>query len=460
MPTIPSTKQLTASSVDILNAIRNSATTNYRDYVPAATTDADSVKEIGTVIMDYPSLQNEFLSALINRIGRVLITSKMYTNPLSMFKKGYLDFGESIEEVFVNIAKPYTYSAAQSESTVFKRELPDVRAAFHVMNFQKYYKATIQQEQLRQAFLSWDGVNDLIARIVDSMYTGAAQDEFIITKYLLAKKILRGELYPVTVSTGTTAEELKANTAAMRSASNQMTFLKNTYNIAGVDTHTDRNDQYIIISADYDATMDVEVLASAFNMDKAEYLGHRVLIDGFGEFDTDRLNTIFTSADGTGYINNYEPFTSDELAALNAIPAVLVDKDFFMIFDVLSNFTEQYNGEGLYWNYWFHTWKVVSSSPFANAIVFTPTAPSVTGVTVSPASAEIHAGQTVQFTAEVERSGFASQAVNWAVEGTGAAISSAGLLKLDSTASGTITVTATSVYNPKASGTATVTVQV
>lgn len=152
MPTKPKVVTLTNSSVDILNVIRNNASQNYRDYVPMATPDADSIREIGAVIMDYPNLQNEFLSALVNRIGRVLITSRMYDNPWTMFKKGMLDFGESIEEIFVNIAKPFQFDPEVAESTVFKREIPDVRSAFHIMNYQKYYKATIQNDQLRQAF--------------------------------------------------------------------------------------------------------------------------------------------------------------------------------------------------------------------------------------------------------------------------------------------------------------------
>ena len=88
MATKPKIVTLTNSSVDILNVIRNNATVNYQNYVPEATADADSIREIGAIIMDNPQLQNEFLSALVNRIGRVLITSKMYDNPWSMFKKG------------------------------------------------------------------------------------------------------------------------------------------------------------------------------------------------------------------------------------------------------------------------------------------------------------------------------------------------------------------------------------
>ena len=154
MPTRPQVKTLSGSSVDILNAIRNSATQNYKDYIPVATKDAESIREIGAIIMDYPALQNEFLSSLVNRIGRVLITSKMYSNPIEMFKKGMLEFGETVEEIFVNIAKPFQFDQSVAEKEVFKREIPDVRSAFHVMNYQKFYKATISDRELKQGFLS------------------------------------------------------------------------------------------------------------------------------------------------------------------------------------------------------------------------------------------------------------------------------------------------------------------
>jgi hypothetical protein len=106
MATKPKIVTLTNSSVNILNAIRNNSNTNYRDYVPYATPDADSIREIGAIIMDNPQLQNEFLSALINRIGMVLLTSKMYSNPLAMFKRGTMEYGETIE--FTAVCGPKT----------------------------------------------------------------------------------------------------------------------------------------------------------------------------------------------------------------------------------------------------------------------------------------------------------------------------------------------------------------
>ena len=272
MPTIPNTTNLNGSSVDILNAIRNSATANYRNYIPAATESLDSIREIGAVIMQFPALQNEFLTALVNRIGRVMITSKMFDNPWRAFKKGMLEFGETIEEIFVNIASPFNYDPETAENQVFKRNIPDVRAAFHILNYQKFYKATIQNDTLRQAFLSWDGITDLIAKIVDSMYTGANYDEFVTMKYLLARHILNGELYPVQVSE-TTAANMKTNVATIKGVSNAMVFPSTKYNLAGVTTKSEKTEQYIITNAEFDAVMDVEVLAAAFNMDKAEFMG-------------------------------------------------------------------------------------------------------------------------------------------------------------------------------------------
>lgn len=451
MATKPHVVTLTNSSVDILNVIRENASQNYKDYVPKATADADAIRQIGAVIMDYPNLQNEFLSALVNRIGRVLITSKMYSNPWAMFKKGLLEFGETIEEIFVNIAKPFQFDPAVAESEVFKREIPDVRAAFHIMNYQKFYKATISNDQLRQAFLSWEGITDLIAKIVDAMYTGANYDEFLTMKYLLARHILDGHMYPVQIPTVST-ENMKTIVSDIKGISNAMEFLSTEYNLTGVATHTPKSDQYMLINSKFDAVMDVEVLASAFNMEKAEFLGRRVLVDSFGKLDIARLAILFK--DDPTYI---EP-TSDELAALDKIPAVIVDKDWFMIFDNYQNFTEQYNGQGLYWNYWYHVWKTFSVSPFANNALFVPGIPSVTSVTVTPATATVTKGQSIQLNATVETENFAPQSVTWQSDSENATVDASGKVTLNTSASGTINITATSTYDTSKNGKCVITV--
>lgn len=454
MPTRPEIKVLTNASVDVLNAIRNSASINYKNYVPIATPNAEVIKSIGAVIMDNPALQNEFLSALVNRIGKVLLTSRMYSNPWARFKKGMLDFGETIEEIFVDIAKPFQFDPAVAETNVFKREQPNVKSAFHIMNYQKFYKATIQQNELKNAFLSWDGVTNLIAKIVDAMYTAANYDEFLTMKYMLACHILDGHLAPINVGTITSAN-MKAVTSAIKSASNTLEFLSTEYNLAGVHQHTEKTRQYLISTAAFDATMDVEVLASAFNMNKAEFLGQRVLIDGFDKLDTDRLSELF--ADDP----NYRTFTAAELSQLANVPAILIDEDYFMVLDSLNEFTEQYNGEGLYWNYFYHAWKVFSVSPFSNAIIFTTTEPTASAVSVTPSTATIAKGGSVQLTATVTTTGFAKKSVVWSISpaNAGVTVSNAGVVSATTGAtSGNYTVTATATADSSVTDTATITV--
>lgn len=452
MPTRPTVQRLNATSVDILNAIRNNASNNYRDYIPEADETLESVRAIGSILMDYPALQNEFLNALVNRIGRVLVTSKMYDNPWNMFKRGLLEFGETVEEVFVELAKPFEYDPEVAESEVFKREKPDVRAAFHILNYQKFYKVTVQKDQLRQAFLTWNGVTDLITKIINSMYAGANYDEFLVMKYLVAVNILNGRLKAVEI---TDATDMKAAVGTIKSVSNGMEFMNTTYNIAGVHTYTDKRDQYFILTSTFDAIMDVEVLASAFNMDKADFMGRRVLVDSFGSLDNERLALLF--ADDPNYVELSEA----ELTALDAIPAILVDKDWFMILDNLLEFTDQYNGQGLYWNYWLHVWKTLSVSPFANSAVFVPGTPAITSVTVSPAEVTASAGQRVTLTAEVATSYFAPESVNWSVaEGDPATVDIYGVVTIspDAVAEDTITVTATSTFDSTKSDSCTITV--
>lgn len=452
----PKIRTLTNNSVDVLNAIRNSASTNYRDYVPVATPDADSIRTIGAIIMDSPSLQNEFLSALFNRIGRVIVESKQYENPWSIFKKGVLEFGETIESVFINIAKPFQYDPAVAENQIFKRNIPDVRSTFYVMNYQKFYKSTIQDRDLRKAFLSWDGITDLIAKIVESMYTGANYDEFQVMKYMLARQILDGRLYPVEIAQVSGANA-KSIVTSVKQASNKLTFQSTKYNVAGVSTHSKKEEQYVIVSSDFDAIMDVEVLASAFNMSKAEFMGRRMLVDGFGDIDNDRLAILFDGDD------TYTEITEAELEALNEIPAVIVDETYFEIFDNLLEFTEDYNGEGLYWQYWYHTWKTFGVSPFANTTMFIPAEPTITSVTLSPSTATVVAGQNVALEANVVATNFAPKQVNWSVDDTsaenGATVSASGVVSIpEDFGTGTVTVTAKSVFDNTKSGTATITV--
>ena len=376
MPKRIAVSTLNASTMDILNVIRQNASYEYQQNVPEVTKASD-IPSVGEVIYGTPAFANQFINALVNRIAIVRMQSATFNNPYRVLKKGYIEFGETVEDIFVSIAKGVDFDPEKGKSREFKRTFPDVRSAFHTMNWRVMYPVTIQDEDLKQAFLSLEGVQNLIAKIVDAVYTGAEYDEFLLFKYLMIKAISHGKMKPESIGDGT---YLKESAVAFRGISNLLPFISSDYSEAGVKTNTPKNRQIIFMDAKFNAQFDVNVLASAFNMNKADFMGRLFLIDNWTSFDNERFDVIRENSDGI------EEVTAGELALLANVKAVMVDENWFQVYDNNNKFTEKYVASGMYWNYFYHTWKTVSNSPFANAVVFVTSAADV----ALPATVTVH----------------------------------------------------------------------
>lgn len=367
---------LNASTIDILNVIRQNASYDYQQNVPEVAT-VNDIPKVGEIIYGTPAFANQFINALVNRIAIVRVQSATFNNPYSILKKGYIEYGETVEDIFVSIAKAVDFNVEKAAKREFQRTIPDVRSAFHVMNWRVMYPVTIQDEDLRQAFLNVEGVQNLIAKIVDAVYTAAEYDEFLLFKYLLIKAISHGKMYPTSIGAGANLSEAAVQ---FRGTSNLLPFMSSEYNEAGVKTNTPKARQVIFMDAMFNAQFDVNVLASAFNMDKADFMGRLFLIDNWTDFDNERFDIIRANSDGI------EEVTADELALLANVKAVILDDNWFQVYDNNNKFTEKYVASGLYWNYFYHTWKTVSNSPFANAVVFVTSAADV----ALPATVTVH----------------------------------------------------------------------
>ena len=248
-----------------------------------------------------------------------------------------------------------------------------------------------------------------------------------------------------------------------------MTFRSPNYNPAAIRRATSFDDQIFILNTDFEADMSTEVLATSFFRDDADFKARAVLADGFNTHDTERLTKVLGE--------QYVPFTSEELAQLANIPAVIVSREWFMNYyygmDTISvgKTTDFYNPTTLENNHFLHIWGIKSTSPFENAVVFTAgVAPTVTSVTVAPNNSSLSAGLSLQLSATVETTGFANKAVTWSITKGGedgkATINESGLLKIasdyvvsrEAPQTPQIEVTATSVYDSNKAGTASVTV--
>ena len=420
-------------SSTLLNAIRTEASPEYQARVPLAT--QKNLAEVGSSILNWGPTRNEFVAALFNRIGKVVISDKMYENPLKEFKKGMLEYGKTIEEVFVDLVEENIFDEDKASQELYKRNLPDVKSVFHDVNRKGFYKTTVENDQLNMAFTSEDGMGNLVEKIISKLYTSDEYDEFLYMKNIINQYGKEGKFQVVTIANPTDEASAKVALTKIKEISNSLTFMSPNYNYAGVRTHTPKEEQIVLIDTAFDALIDVEVLASAFNMDKADFIGRRVLIDDFG--------------------------------GLQGVLCAIVDKNWFMVMDKLFRTEELYNQQGLYYNYWLHHWQVLSASIFHNAVIFQTATPTLTDITISPDEVEVYKGQAVQFNVEATGTNNPPSKCIYSIEGAKdpmTYISSTGLLVIGDSETGStvdlednvITVTATSTFDDLVAGTATV----
>lgn len=383
MANIPTkvTDVMTLASADILNALSTEIGGNYAENMPyvyqvgdtlpngntATAEDAlYSLRGMGNIINSFQPYQNAFCDALVNRIAFTVINSRLYENPLRRLKKGFIADGETIEEIFVGLASIHNYDPDSEGAGLFKNYNPDIKATFHYVNYKKFYPITIKEQELRAAFLSFDGVTRLISRIIESVYTSANYDEYMVMKYLIARHALAGHIHAVTM--GNENGIVKDDIKALIKTAKDMRFMSTNFNEQGVPNFCDYDKMVTLLTTNLSTIMDFDVLAYAFHMDKAELIGRQIEVDGFGSFDNARLAEIFADDPYT----TFTPFTEAEREALASISALLCNENWFMIYD---NYTAMKaapdNGYNLARNYFYHIWKVFSISPFENAVLFT-----------------------------------------------------------------------------------------
>lgn len=335
-----------ANMVNVLNTILSNASAMYQERVPTAT--QTNIQDVGSAIMGYKAVENEFLDALVNKIAMQIVHNKTFRNPLAVLKKGSVPLGRNIEEIYTNPATGTVFDATGAD--LLARNLPDVKTIYHTMNRQGKYKATVSKAQLMGAFTSYAALEKLLNSIVNSIYSGDNLEEFLLMKELFASAIEGGKLK--TVDTGLTAvsdaESAKSLVKAIRTVGRAMTLPSSNYNsyydinkatdAKPVVTWTPMENQVLILRNDVAVNVDVELLAQAFNVSYTDLQQRTLFVDSFG--------------------------TNDKCAA------ILCDEAFVQVYDNLEQMENFHNGEGLYDNYIYHHWQTYSLSLFANAMAF------------------------------------------------------------------------------------------
>ena len=330
-------------SVDILNNIRMNASTDYSDRIPEAT--QTNIATIGQAFQTYNLLYNEFCEALVNKIGRTIINQKMYKNKLARFKSGGVVSPHDVEEIFIEMAKAEGSYDKEGKNPLGRRALPDVKVIYHRQNRQDYYAISLGDIDFLRVFRSESTLDTFIKGMINSVYSADEYDEWLAMKNVIAtyKKPGTSECgyfdYEVAENAdmGVTAKNF---IKTLRKAVQDLSFASNKYNASGAMTWCSPSECVLFVNKDLLVEADVELLAKAFH----------------------------TSHTDAKVVPTIIPM--DDFGTLEDTYAIMVDGDWFRIFDTLQKMETQRNAQGLFTNYFYHHHQILSASTFKNAVRF------------------------------------------------------------------------------------------
>lgn len=325
-------------NITILNSIRANADASYTERIPVAV--IENIDKIGNSLINNKGLRNQFIEALVNKIGLTMVSGFDATNELAVFVGPMLEYGDTIEDIFVEAQTGQVFDPKNENP--FGQKKPSIKVEYHKQDRQMQYKATISKQQLKSAFNKASGLADLITQITSSMYSSKEHDDFVMTKELIVnnfKNAAAASKVDVPMIKDKPGENAKAILKEIKRYISNIKFVTNKYNNQKVLTKTPLESMCLLIHKDIKLEIDTEYLAGLFNMDKAD-IGSRII-------EVDNFN------------NNTE------------IGAVLLDMRGIRINPTLYESDTIYNPEGKYYNIFLDAWAIYSMAKYRNIIYFT-----------------------------------------------------------------------------------------
>ena len=424
----------------LLDAIRNDASPDYIARIPSAT--QAGVQAVLAALQNYRQQQNEFLDALVNKVALSIIRATSWTNPFAEFKMGMLGPGDSIEEIMVGLVKAKTYDPNRDalEQELFGTEAIEVQSNYHRVNRRDKYKVTINQPLLQQAFTKPMGLSTFAGQIMAAPAKSDQWDEFLVMCRLFSEYERNGGYHKIKIrdisnpDSPTLAADTKSVLTKIRSTVETLKFISTAYNAARMPISATPDELFLFVTPEFAATLDVEALAGAFNVEKMALSGRIITIP-------------------------------KEQIGIDDVAAILTTKDFFVVADQLFETASMWNPASLQNNYWLHHWQVVSASRFVPAIAFSTEAgdeivklnPPVTAleaivVTASDgttiADGTVQRGERYQLTTDTVTDGN-SDGIRWYLTGNTSPrtyISQTGVLTVGGDEGGTLVANAVSTW--------------
>ena len=277
--------------------------------------------------------QNEFLGSVVEKIGRQEYSSKAYLNPLARFKKGFINNANEIEEIYV--ARVQGTVQDFDGTHTLKRVKPTIKTQYHKQNYGKCYTATVTDEQVRRGFTTEGGVRKIADEILTQLQTGYEYDEYIAMRDNFCD-LIEGTPCKRTITAITNQTTAKDFVKKVKKDIAKMQFRNKEF--ATVERNCKPSDLVLVLRTGLLAEIDVELLATAFNVDKTQ------------------LDTMVIEV--------------DDFPGNPTVQAMLLEQNALMVFDTLYNIEPQRNAKGMFTNHHLNVEKIIATSNMYNVAVY------------------------------------------------------------------------------------------
>lgn len=289
---------------------------------------------MGKSTTTYTITANSYINELVNKIGRQEYSSKTYSNPLACLKNGFIDNASDIEEIYVSRLEGLAQNLDGTSN--FDKTKNDVKTCYHKQNYSKLYTRTISDKQVRQAFTSTNGVKQLADELIAQLHTGVQYDEYIAMRDNLKDIISRDRIKTEHISAVNDNATAKEFMKKLKTTISKMNFRNKEY--CEFETSSSISDLILFVKPEMLAELDVELIASAFQVSAVDIKSRVFVIDTFGDDTTE---------------------------------ALLIDRGAFKVHPTLYNLETSRNAQGMFTNYHLNVEYIISTSKMYNACLFT-----------------------------------------------------------------------------------------
>ena len=298
----------------------------------------------------FSATANQFISAIVNKIVYQRVEAGSFTNPFKKYDGYPVNYGDTIENIFVPPAKGYKFNP--DATNPFSKKKPTVQALYATINFEMQYKVTIEDALLRRACLSEYGFMNLIDYILASLKKGMDLDEYFATIGMLNNPDIFADGIEEIEKGADDAQTAAKVTKKIVDTVSAFTLPMTANNKLHQLNPSRRSDCLLVIKYDLYNSINLDFLTGVFNLDKVDLVNNIIIVDSFQVAQDD------------GQIPAGLELVGED------IDFMLLDTNGFDNHVALQDNGMIYNPEGKYTNHYTNLWKIISFKYWHNARAF------------------------------------------------------------------------------------------